>query len=55
VSVQTLCSLFGKSSQAYYKKKAMLLSREQVKEVILDAVSYYRSKAPGMGALKLYV
>jgi transposase InsO family protein len=52
--VRTLCSLFGKSSQAYYKKKAMILSRTQIKEVVLDTVSYYRSKAPGMGALKLY-
>lgn len=32
----------------------MLLSRHQVKEMVLETVSYYRSKAPHMGALKLY-
>lgn len=42
------------SSQAYYKKKKSLLSRNQIKSAILDAVHYYRSKAPGIGALKLH-
>lgn len=42
------------SSQAYYKKKASLLSRNQIRSVLLEAVGYYRSKDPSIGALKLY-
>lgn len=42
------------SSQAYYKKKKNLLSRNQVKTAILTSVHYYRSKAPRIGALKLH-
>ncbi len=42
------------SSQAYYKKKKNLLSRNQVKTAILTLVHYYRSKAPRIGALKLH-
>lgn len=53
--MQTLCALFGKSAQAYYKKNVIHLSANQVKETVLEAVWYYRSKAPNMGALKLYV
>lgn len=54
IGVKTLCALFGMSSQAYYKKKKTFLSRKQIKEVILSAVQYYRSKDPGIGALKLH-
>ena len=42
------------SSQAYYKKKKSLLSRNQIKEAIVSAVGYYRSKDPGIGGLKLH-
>lgn len=42
------------SSQAYYKKKKSLLSRSQIKTAILTAIQYYRSKNPGIGALKLH-
>lgn len=42
------------SSQAYYKKKKNLLSRQQIRTALLDAICSYRSKAPGIGALKLY-
>ena len=54
MSVRTLCGLFGMSAQAYYKKKKTILSRSQIRTAILSAVHYYRSKAPGMGALKLH-
>lgn len=42
------------SSQAYYKKKKNLLSRQQIRTALLDAICSYRSKDPGIGALKLY-
>ena len=54
LSVKTLCGLFGMSSQAYYKKKKTILSRNQIKAAILAAIHYYRSKNPGIGALKLH-
>ncbi len=54
LSVGTLCGLFGKTPQAYYKKKRISLSQRQVRSALLSAVEYYRSKAPCMGALKLY-
>ena len=42
------------SSQAYYKKKKIILSRQQIRRAILDAIYYYRSKDPGIGGLKLH-
>ena len=42
------------SSQAYYKKKKNLLSRQQIRTALLDTICSYRSKDPGIGALKLY-
>lgn len=54
MSVKILCGLFGMSSQAYYKRKKTLLSRTQIRIAVLTAVEYYRSRDPGIGALKLY-
>jgi len=54
MSVKILCGLFGMSSQAYYKRKKTLLSRTQIRIAVLTAVQYYRSRDPGIGALKLY-
>lgn len=42
------------SSQAYYKKKKSVLSRQQIRMSILEAIHYYRSKDPGIGGLKLH-
>lgn len=42
------------TSQAYYKKKKTLLSGSQIRVAILDAIHYYRSQAPSIGALKLH-
>ncbi len=54
VKVDTLCSLFGKTRQAYYKKKKIYLSKFHLRTALLDGISYYRSLAPLMGGLKLY-
>lgn len=42
------------SSQAYYKKKKTILLHTQIKTAILEAIQYYRSEDPGIGALKLH-
>lgn len=52
--MHTLCGLFGKTRQAYYKKKKILITRSQIRSVLLEAISYYRTQDPGMGGLKLY-
>lgn len=54
MSVKTLCELFGMSSQAYYKKKKTILSHQQIRTAILEAIYYYRSNAPCIGGLKLH-
>ena len=54
ISVKTLCGLFGRTPQAYYKKKKTLVSRRQIQDTMLSFVQYYRSKDPGIGGLKLY-
>ncbi len=55
VSLDTLCGLFGKTRQAYYKKKKTQLTRLQIRTVLLEAINYYRSQAPNMGGVKLHV
>jgi Transposase and inactivated derivatives len=50
----TLCGLFGKTRQAYYKNKKIQISRSVIRKVLLDGISYYRGKSPGIGCLKLY-
>lgn len=54
MSVSILCKLFGKTRQAYYKKKKIYLSKFHLRTVLLDGIFYYRSHAPRMGGLKLY-
>lgn len=53
-SLETLCGLFGKTRQAYYKNKKILLTKSQIRLVLLESIHYYRSQAPHMGGLKLY-
>ncbi|GAE86675.1 IS3 family transposase [Bacteroides reticulotermitis] len=52
--MDTLCGLFGKTRQAYYKKKKTQITKSQLRAVLLEAISYYRSQAPGMGGVKLH-
>jgi transposase InsO family protein len=53
-NLDTLCGLFGKSCQAYYKNKKTLVSFAQIRTTLLESISYYRSKAPYMGGVKLH-
>jgi len=52
--VDTLCRLFGKTRQAYYKKKKTYLSKLHIQSALLDGITYYRSMAPLMGGVKLH-
>ena len=52
--METLCGLFGKSKQAYYKHKRKSFSELEVEKEILLLVRYYRSEMPLIGGLKLY-
>ncbi len=54
LNLDTLCGLFGKTRQAYYKKRKILLTKSQIRSVLLEAIFYYRSVAPQIGGVKLY-
>ena len=50
----TLCGLFGKSKQAYYKHKRKSFSELEVEQEILSQVAIFRADMPVIGGLKLY-
>ena len=52
--MDTLCGLFGKTRQAYYKHKRYDVSEKDWEDRILEIVRYYRSLTPLIGGLKLY-
>jgi len=53
-TMETLCGLFGKSKQAYYKHKHKSFSEFEIEREILSIVAIYRSEMPVIGGLKLY-
>ena len=53
-TMETLCGLFGKSKQAYYKHKRKSFSELEVEQEVLSIVATYRSDMPLIGGLKLY-
>ena len=53
-TIGTLCGLFGKSKQAYYKHKRKSFSELEVEQEVLSIVATYRSDMPLIGGLKLY-
>ena len=53
--IQTLCTLFGKSKQGYYKYDEAALMARVAKEVfVVEYVKSIRKKDPGIGGLKLW-
>ncbi len=54
-SVETLCSLFGKRRQWYYKKSTFVVSENQRAKLLTDSIDYYRGLCPRIGGVKLYV
>ncbi len=55
VSVETLCGLFGKKRQWYYKNADRVISEKQRIKLLVDMMSYYRSCCPRIGGNKLFV
>lgn len=52
--METLCGLFGKSKQAYYRHKRKSFSDVEIEREVLSIVNSYRSEMPVIGGLKLY-
>ena len=53
-TMETLCGLFGKSKQAYYKHKRKSFSELEIEREVLSIVATYRAEMPLIGGLKLY-
>ena len=53
-SVETLCSLFGKRRQWYYKKSTVVVSENQRAKLLTALIEYYRGQCPRIGGVKLY-
>ena len=53
--METLCSLFGKRRQWYYKKSTFVVSENQRAKLMIDMIEYYRGLCPRIGGAKLYV
>lgn len=54
-SIETLCGLFGKSRQAYYKWHPREFRNCAIENIVLEEARRIRSEAPGMGAYKIYL
>ena len=54
-SVETLCSLFGKRRQWYYKKSTVVVSESQREKLMTALIEYYRGLCPRIGGVKLYL
>lgn len=54
-SVETLCSLFGKRRQWYYKKSTVVVSESQRIKLLTSLIDYYRGLCPRIGGVKLYI
>lgn len=54
MGVGPLCKLFGKSRQAYYKKKWYITDQEQQEVIVLELIAQVRRELPGLGLHKLY-
>ncbi len=52
--METLCGLFGKTKQAYYKHKRKSFSDAEIESEVLSLVGFYRAEMPLIGGLKLY-
>lgn len=54
VSVEVLCSLFGKRRQWYYKKPVVVASEQQRRKLLEEHIAFYRGLMPRIGGVKLY-
>ena len=53
-TMETLCGLFGRTKQAYYRHKRKSFSEAEIEREVLSIVNSYRSEMPLIGGLKLY-
>lgn len=53
-SMETLCALFGKSRQAYYKWRPSDFAQAAMEDIIIEEVKKIRETAPGIGSYTLY-
>ena len=53
-SMETLCSLFGKSRQAFYKWRPADFTTSAMEDIVIDEVKKIRETAPGIGSTTLY-
>lgn len=54
LSIVYLCSLFGRSKQAYYKDKNHLTVRMMKEQMVIEYVKKEREECPGLGGEKLW-
>lgn len=54
-TMSTLCALFGKSRQAFYKWHPSEFSNATMEEIVIEEVKHIRATAPGIGSSTLYV
>lgn len=53
-SMETLCALFGKTRQAFYKWRPSDFAQAAIEDVIIEEVQKIRETAPGIGSTTLY-
>lgn len=53
-SMDTLCALFGKTRQAFYKWRPSDFTESAMEEIIVEEVKRIRETAPGIGSSTLY-
>lgn len=53
-SMETLCALFGKTRQAFYKWRPSDFTQAALEDIIIEEVKKIRETAPGIGSTTLY-
>ena len=53
-SMETLCALFGKTRQAFYKWRPSDFAQAAMEEIVIEEVRRIRDTAPGIGSSTLY-
>ncbi|MDR6781529.1 putative transposase [Pedobacter africanus] len=54
ISIKTLCSLFGKSRNAWYESRIRIEKDVLIRDIVLQEVYTIRTELPGVGTRKLH-
>jgi transposase InsO family protein len=54
IGLRKICGLYGYSRQAYYKRKEIMIRRQNEKEKVLKEVMEIRARQPRLGTRKLH-